>query len=393
MIPDRLRRWLMAALPVGLLLALVTVVARGGPGRTLVPPGAPPVERLAIQRVTLDAEGIHVAVLNDGPDPITIAQITVDDAFWAFQSDGPSTLAHLGRARLTIPYPWVTGEAHLLKIISSTGATFEHEVAVAVETPRPSLGALATFSLVGLYVGVLPVAIGLLWHPLVGRLGRRGLEFVLALTIGLLLFLFVDAADEGLEIARELPGSFQGAALFVVCAAAAYLGLEALSGWLRQKRRAQPHGEAWTTALLIALGIGLHNLGEGLAIGAAFSLGEAALGTLLIIGFMLHNTTEGLAIVAPLSRTAVRLRDLIRLGLLGGGPTIVGAWLGGLLYSPIWSVIFLALGAGAIAQVSGQIARQLAGEQPMVAFFARRDALAGLVAGFVLMYATGMLVA
>jgi zinc transporter ZupT len=390
---ERARTWGYALLPLALVAILGAFVIGRGPGAALVPPGTPPVERLAVQRVTLDAGGIHLSVINDGPDPVTIAQVTVDDAFWAFQVDAPSPLPRLGRATLRIPYPWVSGESHMIKVISSTGVTFEHQIPVAVQTPRAGPGALATFALIGIYVGVLPVAIGLLWHPLVGRLGPRGLEFVLALTIGLLVFLLIDAADDGLEIARALPGAFQGVVLFVACAASAYLALETLSGWLRQRRRAQQKGAGWTTALLIAVGIGLHNFGEGLAIGAAFSLGEAALGTLLVVGFMLHNTTEGLAIVAPLSRVPVRLGELVRLGLIGGAPTIVGAWLGGLLYSPVWSVVFLALGAGAIAQVTWQIARQLAGDSSVVAFFGRREALAGLMSGFALMYATGMLVA
>lgn len=393
MIRDGARTALFAAIPVVLISALAGFVILRGPAASLRPEGTPPVERLAVQRVVLDDAGIHVSILNDGPDAVTVAQVTVDDALWAFQSDAGWPLPHLGRASLTIPYLWVAGEAHRIKLISSTGATFEHEIPVAVATPRGGSGALATFGLIGLYVGVLPVAIGLLWHPLVLRLGRRGLDFVLALTIGLLLFLLVDATDEGLEIARELPGSLQGAALFAACAAAAYLGLEALSAWLRRKRASHQTDPGWASALLIAIGIGLHNLGEGLAIGAAFSLGEAALGTLLIVGFMLHNTTEGLAIVAPLARAPARVGRLVQLGLVGGAPTILGAWLGGTLYSAAWSVVFLALGAGAMAQVTRQIARQLAGERPVLAFFATRDALAGILSGFALMYVTGMLVA
>jgi zinc transporter ZupT len=142
----------------------------------------------------------------------------------------------------------------------------------------------------------------------------------------------------------------------------------------------------------MAIGIGLHNFSEGLAIGAAFALGEAALGTLLIVGFTLHNATEGLAIVAPLGRERVRVLNLIWLGIIGGAPTIAGALLGGLFYSPVLSVLFLAMGAGAIAQVTAQIARQVAGERPIPQFLATAPALAGLLAGFSVMYATGMIV-
>jgi zinc transporter ZupT len=386
------RLWVAALVPVALLAGLLWLIARNGPGDALHGDDMPPIEQLAFQRVVLDDDGIHAEVLNDGPDAVTIAQVTVDDAFWSFELDGSATLRHLARTTISIPYPWVHGDAHRVKIITATGATFEHEIAVALPTPRASGRVLGIFTLIGLYVGVLPVAIGLLWYPLIGRLGRKGLDFVLALTIGLLVFLFADAVNEGLEIAHTLPGSFQGFALFVLVAGAAFLSLESLSAWLRERRRAASGGHAWTLALLVAIGIGLHNLGEGLAIGAAFALGEGALGTLLIVGFTLHNTTEGIAIVAPLARTKVRLADLARLGLIGGVPTIAGAWLGGLLYSPAISVVFLAVGAGAIAQVVAQIARQLAGERPVLAFFSTRPALAGLLFGFAIMYSTGMLV-
>ena len=222
------------------------------------------------------------------------------------------------------------------------------------------------------------------------------------MTVGLLAFLFVDAVKEGLEAAAGMPGSYQGVALLVAAGAGAYLLLETFGAWLRARRkRTTPTGDSGAVlALLVAVGIGLHNFGEGLAIGAAFALGEAALGTLLILGFTLHNTTEGLAIVAPIAKARPSLRTLASLGLIGGVPTIAGAWCGGLVYSPVLAVACLGLGAGAIAQVIGQIGGQIGNQiadrtsrsNSGLSRMASAPVALGLVAGFGVMYITGMLV-
>jgi zinc transporter ZupT len=379
--------------PLALLGVLVFAIVQMAPGDRLRSPDAPPIERLAIQRAVLEPNGIVLSVLNDGPDPVTIAQVTVDDAFWAFTAEGGTTLGHLGRTSIRIPYPWVTGEAHLIQLLTSTGTAFQHEIPVAVSTPRAESSNLGLFTLIGLYVGVIPVALGLLWYPLVARLGRTGLDALLALTVGLLAFLLVDAGQEGLETAATMPSSYQGVALFVASAVGAFLALETFGAWLKARRARVAGSDAGLVlALLVAVGIGLHNFGEGLAIGAAFALGEAALGTLLIIGFTLHNTTEGLAIVAPIARSRPSLGTLVRLGLIGGVPTIAGAWCGGLIYSPVLAVACLGLGAGAIAQVIGQIASQITKGAPAVSRLASAPILLGLFAGFGVMYVTGMMV-
>jgi zinc transporter ZupT len=398
-----MRIWISAILPILLLAGLLGLLVNSGLLDSLAGGEAvPPVERLVVQRVELTDQGLVAQVLNDGPDPVTIAQVQVDDAYWSFTIEPGPTLAHLGRARLSIPYPWVEGEAHNVRLVTSTGATIDHEIPVAVRTPRVGASFLWLFTLIGVYVGVLPVAIGLLWYPMVQHLRRGGLDFVLALTVGLLLFLLVDGLSEGVEIASVLPESFQGAVLLSFSVLAAYLLLESVGEWLRDRRgSARADGNpGWVLALLIAVGIGLHNLGEGLAIGAALALGEIALGSLLIIGFALHNTTEGLAIVSPLargeagraSRTGAPLATLLGLGLIGGIPTIAGAWIGGFVYSQVWALTFLGLGIGAIAQVVLQILRQMSGDRELAQYLATPAVLSGLFVGFGVMYATGMLI-
>lgn len=383
-----------AVLPIVLLAVLITVIVKTRPGDTLRGGTIPPVERLAIERARLQPGQIALPVLNDGPDPVTIAQVSVDDAFWAFSASNGTVLQHLGRTTLMIPYPWVEGEAHLIKVLTSTGTAFEHEIPVAIASPTPDAGYFFTFALIGLYVGVIPVALGLMWFPIASRVGATGLDVLLAVTLGLLTFLLIDTTREGLESVTELPSSFQGIALFVAASLGAWLALDVVGARLRTWRAAARDASSpgAIVALLVAVGIGLHNFGEGLAIGGAFALGEAALGTLLIVGFTLHNTTEGLAIIAPIAREKPSVATLLRLGAIGGVPTIAGAWLGGLVHSPAVAVLCLGLGAGAIAQVIQQIAKQMAGTRPVMEYLASAPVAIGLVVGFAVMYATGMLV-
>ncbi|MGH7700595.1 MAG: ZIP family metal transporter [Gemmatimonadales bacterium] len=385
------RRWLLFLLPLVLLGALSLLVARGGLLSALRR-GLPPVEELTVDRVRLAPGTITVDVVYGGPDPVTVAQVMVDEAFWTFTIAPDPTVPRLGRATLTIPYPWVEGEPHHLTLVTSSGITFDHEIPIAVETPAVDARYFWTFSLIGLYVGVLPVAIGLLWLPFLRRLDRRWIHFALALTGGLLVFLAVEALHEALETAGRVAGAFQGVGLVGLSVLGSWLLLTAVSG-NAQRETDNPQGlraQRLRLAFLIALGIGLHNLGEGLAIGAAYAQGAVALGAFLVIGFMIHNTTEGLGIVAPVAQDQPALRHLALAGLVAGGPTILGAWLGGLAYSPLLATVALGVGAGAILQVVGVLYRVVARETgtawtPLNA--------AGVLAGLVVMYATGLLVA
>jgi len=382
-------------LPLVLLAGVLFAIIRFGPVEMMRDPDAPPVEVMSVQRTLLKPEGIVLTVLNESPGPVTIAQVAVDDAFWGFTADGPLTVGRLGSLTLTIPYPWVTGDAHHIAILTSSGVKIEHEIEVALKSPRPDGRQLLAFTAIGTYVGVIPVALGLLWFPVIRRMGRDGLDVVLAFTIGLLLFLLLDASSEGLESSATLPAAYQGLSMLVASAAIAYLALEMLSAFLARRRaalRGEGHASGSLLSLMIAIGIGLHNLGEGLAIGAAFALGEAAFGALLIIGFTLHNATEGLAIVAPMARERPSLWTLLKLGIIGGAPTIAGAWIGGLVSSRALTVLFLGLGVGAIAQVVLQILRQMTRERPLSERLGHLPVVLGLLGGFGVMYVTGMLV-
>lgn len=377
----RLPSWLLGLLPLAIVAAAVGAFA------LLDAPGVtqrlgPPAEELAVERTVLKPGTIELTVRNAGPDEVRLAQVFVNDAFADFRVDEPA-VGHLGTQRVAITYPWIEGEAYEVGLMSSTGGVVAHEIPVAVATPDPG-GLFGLMALLGLYVGVIPVALGMLWLPWMRRIPKEWVRLLMALTVGLLGWLAVDASLEGIELAGEGAAAFGGAGLVVLGAFLAF-GLLTLAGrWLGSRGRTPE-----TLALLVAAGIGLHNLGEGLAIGSAYAVGALALGASLVIGFALHNTTEGLAIVAPLSSGRPSLKRLLLLGLLAGAPAILGAWLGAAAYQPALASLLLGFGVGAIVQVIGQLLPTLRDAEgrtgePLV--------IAGLAAGVLLMFATGLLV-
>jgi zinc transporter ZupT len=383
---------------------MIAVFALGNP---LAPFKAdlPPIESLTFERVIVTPSGFEAQLVNGGPDPVTVAQVMVDDAYWQFAVTPSATIPRLGRAVLAIPYPWVETEPNLIRIVTSTGATFEGAVALATPTPRPGLAQFAAYGLLGVYVGIIPVALGLMWYPVMKRMGRKWLGAILALTLGLLVFLLIDTLLEAFEVAAELPGVFQGIPLVLFAALLTWLVLLAIGSGRKGGRSAIPAARRGVyLAALIAFSIGLHNLGEGLAIGAAFALGEAALGSFLVIGFMLHNITEGVGIAAPLVPAKSEdgesippkgpsLLVFLGLALVAGAPAIVGAWIGGFAFSPLLACIFLGMGVGAIWQVLVEVTALLRG-------YADREGLslfswvnvAGFLAGLGIMYFTALLV-
>jgi zinc transporter ZupT len=378
---------LWALVPILLLAAVVGAFAHAGDLLLdLVGSSPPPADELDIRRVELRSGEIRVLARNPQRDAITIAVATVDDAIVPFTTDGPVELGRLRSTTVVIPYHWVEGEPLAIGLTSSTGIQTTAAVAAAVETPTPSLRGFAGYGVVGLLVGVVPVALGLLWLPFLRGLDARWLGGFLALTCGLLAFLGVEALFEAFELQAGLPAALGGGGLVLLGVGVATLGMTLVSG--RLGRGGQATGLA--LALLVAIGIGLHNLGEGLAIGTSFALGQLQLGTFFVIGFMVHNLTEGLGIAAPAARERVSAAQLVGLALVAGAPAVLGTWLGGYATTDMLAVLFFGIAAGAALQVVFEVGRYVARTTP--GGLRSGAAVGGFLAGITLMWVTGLLV-
>jgi len=386
---DRVPAWVLGVGPLLLIVAAIgTFAALGGPG--LGERRGPPAEELVVEKTRLTPGVIELTVRNDGPDAVAIAQAVVNDAFVQF-TGAEQPIGRLETVTVRLQQPWVEGEAYEVAMLTSTGGTLAHDIPVAVETPASDVSFFGLMALLGIYVGVIPVALGMLWLPWIRRIPAAWFRAVMALTVGLLGFLAIDATLEGFELAGEGSQAFGGAALVLIGAAVSYLALTGISGWLAGRRRAAKAAGAsgGSLALLVAVGIGLHNLGEGVAIGAAYSTGALALGAFLVVGFAIHNTTEGLAIVAPIASDGPSLGRLTALGLIAGAPAVLGAWIGAAAFNSSLAAFLFGFGAGAIVQVMVQLAPTLRDDEGRTL---HPVAVGGLLTGLAIMFSTGLLV-
>jgi ZIP family zinc transporter len=387
------RSWrLWAFVPLVLLTAVVALfTASGGSITGLLGENPPPADEFDIRRVEFHPGEIRIRVTNPQRDDLTIASVTVDDAIFPFDVEGDRTLGRLRSSEIVVQYDWVAEEPLSVGVTSSSGIETTKEIAAAVETPQASARSFFGYALIGTLVGIVPVALGLLWLPSLRRAAPEWLAAFMALTAGLLAFLAVEALSEALELQAALPSALGGAGLVLLGVALSFLFLTAIS-----RRAAEGGGSSGVSGLalatLVAIGIGLHNLGEGLAIGSSFALGELALGTFFIVGFMIHNVTEGLGIASPLAEgRAVSLRRLAVLALIAGAPAIAGAWLGGFVTSDLLGVVFFAAAAGAAFEVVVEVGRYVARRAP--GGLSSTHVLGGFLAGVAVMYVTGLLVA
>ena len=377
---------LWAVVPVLLLAIAVGIVVTSSSSLVdLVGSNPPSADKFDIRRVEFSPGEIRITVRNPQPDALTIGNVNVDNAIVPFTVDGPTTIGRLRSGAVVVPYDWVPDDPITLGVTSSTGIQTVKEIPAAVETPVPSVQGFLGYALIGVLVGVLPVALGLLWLPALRHAGPAWLSAFMAFTAGLLSFLGVEALAESFQLQATLPSALGGTGLVLLGVALSFLGMTALAGRLTGGSAAT----GLALALLIAIGIGLHNLGEGLAIGASFALGELQLGTFLIVGFMIHNVTEGLGIATPVARTRVTILTLVGLALVAGAPAILGAWIGGYTSNDVLGALFFAIAAGAAFQVVVEVGRYVARHAP--GGLRSGYAIVGFLVGIATMFVTGIL--
>jgi ZIP family zinc transporter len=379
--------WRLWALgPLVVLAAAVSMFAAfGGSLTELIGRNPPQPDEFDIRRVEFHPGEIRIRVTNPQQDDLRIASVTVDDAIVPFDVRGDETLGRLRSAEVVVPYDWVEDEPISVGVTSSTGIETVEAIPAAVETPGFGGGAVLGYGLVGLLVGVVPIGLGMLWLPSLRRAAPDWLAAFMALTAGLLAFLALEALSEAVELQAALPSALGGVGLVLLGVSVSYLTMTAISA------RFSAAAGGLALATLVAIGIGLHNLGEGLAIGSSFALGELALGTFLIVGFMIHNVTEGLGIATPIAegRRSASLARLVALTLVAGAPAILGAWMGGFVTSDVLGVLFFAAAAGAAFEVVVEVGRHVARNAP--GGLTSPYVLGGFLAGVAVMYVTGLL--
>jgi len=376
-----------AIAPIVLLAIVIAFLL--GPASTFLQFGVV-LPEVSIEKVEFIENEIQATVRNTGPIDVSVALADVNDRIQPAAIEPDSSLKRFETALVRIPFDWNEGQPYEIGVTVDDGTRFTTQVDAAFASLEPDVDLFVFLGMIGFLIGVVPIMIGLLWYPFIKKLGKNAFNFFLAFTMGLLIFLGIDAVLEASEISeRHLSSIFNGELLIATVVILSFLSLYGIGQKLIKTENLSTLSKGLTISLMIAIGIGLHNLGEGLAVGAAIALGEVALSTFLIVGFATHNTTEGLAIAAPLTNSKAKIAKMIGLGLIAGTPAIFGCWVGGFSFSPLFTLIFLAIGAGAIFQVVISIFQYMKDKSDLLS---NTSLFAGVSVGLIVMYLTSVII-
>lgn len=376
---------------IGPLILLAIVIAfLMGPGTNFLEFGLV-LPEIHIEQISFVDNEIQVIVRNTGPIDVNIVVADVNDRIQPAAIEPDNHLTKFETALVRIPYDWNEGQPYNIGLTIDDGTRFEKSVDAASLKLEANIELIGYLGLIGFLIGIVPIMIGLLWFSFIQKLGSSKYKFFLAFTVGLLLFLAFDAIEEASEISqRHLSDIFNGQLLIMTVVILSFLILFSIGNSLVKKSQFSKISKPLAISLMIAVGIGFHNFGEGLAVGAAIAFGQVALSTFLIVGFAIHNTTEGFAIAAPMARTKAMVLRLVCLGLIAGTPAIFGTWIGGFSYSPFATVVFLSIGAGAIFQVVVSIIQYMREENENT--LSNTSIILGIGLGLTVMYLTSILI-
>ena len=376
-----------AIAPIVLLAIVIAFLL--GPASTFLQFGVI-LPEVTIEKVEFVENEIQATVRNTGPIDVAVVVADVNDRIQPAAIEPDSSLQRFETALVRIPFDWNEAQPYEIGVTIDDGTRFTTEVDAAFASLEPNVDLFVFLGMIGFLIGVVPIMIGLLWYPFIKKLGKNAFNFFLAFTMGLLIFLGIDAVLEASEISeKHLSSIFNGELLIATVVILSFLSLYGIGQKLIKTDNLSTMSKGLTISLMIAIGIGLHNLGEGLAVGAAIALGEVALSTFLIIGFATHNTTEGLAIAAPLTSSKAKIAKMVGLGLIAGAPAIFGCWVGGFSFSPLFTLIFLAIGAGAIFQVVISIFQYMKDKSDLLS---STSLFAGVSVGLIIMYLTSVII-
>lgn len=376
-----------AIAPIVLLVIMIAFLL--GPASSFLQFGMV-LPEVSIEQIEFIGNEIQATVRNTGPIDVNVVIADVNDRIQPAAIEPDSSLGRFETALVRIPFDWNEGQPYEIGVTIDDGTRFAKKIDAAFPALEPNLDLFLFLGMIGFLIGVVPIMIGLLWYPFIKKLGKNSFNFFLAFTMGLLIFLGIDAVLEASEISKNhLSSVFNGELLISTVVILSFLSLYGIGKKLIKKTEFSNLSKGLAISLMIAIGIGFHNLGEGLAVGAAIALGEVALSTFLIIGFAMHNTTEGLAIAAPLTGTKAKIAKMIGLGLIAGIPAIFGTWIGGFSFSPFFTIVFLAIGAGAIFQVILSIFQYMKEKSDLLS---NTSLFSGISVGLLVMYLTSVLI-